>query len=186
MSQPAPRTRLSIADYLASEDGADIRHEYIDGQLYAMTGASDRHGLITGNILAALRPLLRGTPCQIFANDMKVRLNISRQDIFYYPDLLITCDPKDRETYYRDRPCMIIEVLSEATARIDRHEKLLAYQTTPTLMEYLLVSQKVPQVQIYRRDQAWAEEIFTEGSILLACLDYDLPMEVIYEDVHFS
>ena len=107
MSQPAPRNRLSVLDYLAGEDGAEIRHEYIDGQLYAMTGASDRHGLITGNILAALRPLIRGTPCQLFANDMKVRLNISRQDIFYYPDLLLSCDPTDRETYYRSRPCLL-------------------------------------------------------------------------------
>ncbi len=68
---------LSVDDYLASEDGADIRHEYIDGQLYAMTGASDRHGLITLNLASYLRPLLRGTPCQLFANDMKVRLRIN-------------------------------------------------------------------------------------------------------------
>ena len=183
MSQPAARDHLSVGDYLAGEDGADIRHEYIDGQLYAMTGASDRHGLITGNILAALRPLIRGTPCQLFANDMKVRLNISRQDIFYYPDLLLSCDPTDRETYYRSRPCLLVEVLSDSTARIDSREKLFAYQTIPSLMEYLLVSQATRLVQIYRRRQDWARESFIEGSIRLDCLSYDLPLEVIYEDV---
>ena len=183
MSQPAARNRLSVPDYLAGEDGADIRHEYIDGQLYAMTGASDRHGLITGNILAALRPLIRGTPCQLFANDMKVRLNISRQDIFYYPDLLLSCDPTDRETYYRSRPCLLVEVLSDSTARIDSREKLFAYQTIPSLKEYLLVSQATRLVQIYRRRQDWARESCTQGSITLDCLAYDLPLEVIYEDV---
>jgi Uma2 family endonuclease len=183
MSQPAPGIRLSIEDYLAGEDGADVRHEYIDGQVYAMTGASDRHGLITGNILAALRPLVRGTPCQLFANDMKVRLSISRQDIFYYPDLVLSCDPMDRKTYYRSRPCLLVEVLSDTTARIDSREKLFAYQTIPSLKEYLLISQSTRLVQVHRRRQDWAPESFTPGSVPLDSLAFDLPLDTIYEDV---
>ena len=111
MTNLARQVHLSIDDYLAAEEGADIRHEYIDGERYAMTGTSDRHGLIVGNLYAFLRPLLRGTPCQLFANDMKVRLRIADQDIFYYPDLLLSCDPDDRETYYRRNPCLLVEVL---------------------------------------------------------------------------
>ncbi|MTW22084.1 Uma2 family endonuclease [Allochromatium palmeri] len=183
MNQPARVQSLSVDDYLASEDGADIRHEYIDGELYAMTGASDRHGLITLNIASDLRPLLRGTSCQLFANDMKVRLHIQNQDIFYYPDLLLSCDPNDRATYYRTHPCLLVEVLSDSTARIDRREKFWAYQTIPSLREYLLISQTAREIEVYRRADGWAQEIITEGSVRLDCLEVELALDVIYEDV---
>ncbi|MTW22163.1 Uma2 family endonuclease [Allochromatium palmeri] len=181
--QLAYASRLSVEDYLASEDGADIRHEYIDGELYAMTGASRQHVLIVGNLYAHLRPLLRGTPCQLFANDLKVRLKIAEQDIFYYPDLILACDPDDRETYYCTRPCLLVEVLSNSTARIDRREKLLAYQTLPSLMEYLLVDQHQRRVEVYRRAQGWTLDVLTEGTVRLDCLDHEVPLDVIYEDV---
>ncbi len=183
MPHPAWNQPLSVDDYLIGEDGADCRHEYIDGQVYAMTGASDRHGLIVGNIYARLRPLLRGTPCQLFANDMKVRLRIDDQDLFYYPDLLLSCDPDDRETYYRTRPCLLVEVLSDSTARIDRREKRWAYQTIPSLREYLLIAQNQRAVEIHRRARGWVLETVTEGSVRLDCLDVELPLDVIYEDV---
>jgi len=181
--QLAHASRLSVEDYLASEDGADIRHEYIDGELYAMSGASRQHVIITLNMVAHLRPLLRGTSCQLFANDLKVRLKIAEQDIFYYPDLILACDPDDRETYYCTRPCLLVEVLSDSTARIDRREKLLAYQTLPSLMEYLLVDQHQRRVEVYRRAQGWALDVLTEGAVRLDCLDHEVPLDVIYEDV---
>lgn len=183
MAELAPTQRLSVEGYLAAEDGAECRHEYIDGDLYAMTGASDRHGLIVGNLYARLRPLLRGSPCQLFSNNMKVRLRIAEQDIFYYPDLLLSCDPSDRETYYRGRPCLLIEVLSESTARIDRREKLFAYQTLPSLQEYLLIEQDVRAVEIHRRVRGWAGERVTDGGVHLDCLEIDVPLDAIYEDV---
>jgi Uma2 family endonuclease len=183
MPYPASYPRLGVDDYLAGEEGGDIRHEYIDGQVYAMTGASDRHGLITGNIFAVLRPLLRGTPCQLFANDMKVRLNINQQDLFYYPDLLLSCDPTDRETYYRSKPCLLIEVLSDSTARLDSREKRFAYQTLPSLREYLLVSQTHREVQMFRRQEEWVLETCRAGQVRLDCLEFDLPLDLIYEDV---
>jgi Uma2 family endonuclease len=183
MAELPPTQRLSVEGYLAAEDGAECRHEYIDGDLYAMTGASDRHGLIVGNLYARLRTLLRGSPCQLFSNDMKVRLRIAEQDIFYYPDLLLSCDPRDRETYYRGRPCLLIEVLSESTARIDRREKLFAYQTLPSLQEYLLIEQDVRAVEIHRRVRGWAGERVTDGGVHLDCLEIDVPLDAIYEDV---
>ena len=183
MTHPARASCLSVADYLAAEDGAEIRHEYIDGELYAMTGASRHHGLIVGNLYALLRPSLRGTSCQLFANDMKVRLKIAEQDIFYYPDLLLTCDPNDRETYYCSAPCLLVEVLSESTARIDRREKLLAYQTIPSLREYLLIEQDRRAVAIHRRRQDWGTEYVTDGGIHLDCLEVAVPLDVLYEDV---
>lgn len=183
MTQPVFRRTLTVDAYLAGEDGGDIRHEYIAGQVYAMTGASRHHGLITLNIAVALRPRVRGTGCQLFANDMKLRLRFGGDDIFYYPDLLLSCDPGDREIYYCSRPCMIVEVLSESTERIDRREKLFAYQTLASLQEYLLVSQDRREVQIHRRARDWAPEIVTEGSVRLDCLGCDLALVTVYEDV---
>ncbi len=183
MTNPVRASRLSVTDYLAAEHGADVRHEYIDGELYAMTGASRRHGLITLNLATFLRPRLRGSPCQLFANDMKVRLRIADQDIFYYPDLLLSCDPNDRETYYRSCPCLLVEVLSESTARIDRREKRLAYQMIPSLREYLLIEQDSRAVEVHRRSQAWGAEYVTDGRVRLDSLGVDVPLDAIYEDV---
>ena len=183
MTNLARQFCLSVDDYLAAEDGAEIRHEYIDGEIYAMTGASDRHGLITLNLATFLRPQLRGTPCQLFVNDMKVRLKIADQDIFYYPDLVLSCDPDDREIYYRRYPCLLVEVLSDSTARLDRREKFFAYQTIPSLQEYILIEQNCRAVEIHRRDRGWALERITEGSVRIECLDVEVSLETLYEDV---
>ncbi len=180
---PAQQQKLTVADYLRGEDGAECRHEYIDGQVYAMTGASRAHGLILGNVSAMLHAPARANGCQLFINDMKVRLQIAGQDIFYYPDLLLTCDPNDRETYYCTAPCLIIEVLSDSTERIDRREKLLAYQTILSLQAYWLVAQDQRRVEIYRRRDQWRPDIFTSGEVALDCLDGTLSMNTIYEDV---
>jgi Uma2 family endonuclease len=179
----AHKQLVSVNDYIEGEPGSEIRHEYIDGQVYAMGGASDRHGLIVGNLFMKLRPATRGTFCQLFIADMKIRLKISGQDIFYYPDLLLSCDPADRETYFRSCPCLIIEVLSESTERIDRREKMLAYQTLPSLQEYVLVAQDDRQVEIYRRRNEWQPEIVNEGVFHLDCLDLSVSLDGVYEDV---
>ena len=175
--------RLSVDEYLASEDGAELRHEYIGGEVYAMTGATARHGLITLNMAAALRSHVRGSGCQLFANDMKVRLRIGGDDIFYYPDILLSCDPADRAVYFRESPCLIVEVLSESTERLDRREKFFAYQRIPSLREYVLVAQDRCEVQVHRRSSDWAAEVLTEGMLRLECLDVGLSLDDIYEDV---
>lgn len=176
-------SRLSVEEYLSGEEAGEMRHEYIDGQLYAMTGASRQHGLIVSNLVAGLRPVIRGLGCQLFANDMKVRLRIAEQDIFYYPDLLLSCDAADRETYFCAKPCVVIEVLSETTERIDRREKFLAYKTLPSLQDYLLVSQTQRMVWHHRRTRDWAQGVRTEGDLELDCLELRLPVGLIYEEV---
>jgi len=180
---PAHTTLISVDDYLAGELQSEVRHEYVAGQVYAMVGASDRHGLIAGNLFAALRPAARRNSCQLFISDMKVRLEIGKQDVFYYPDLLVSCDPGDRATYYRERPCLIVEVLSESTERLDRREKMLAYPAIPSLQEYVLVAQDVRRVEVYRRENDWAPEVYTEGEVPLRCLEVEVPVESVYEDV---
>ncbi|MBV5305686.1 MAG: Uma2 family endonuclease [Desulfobulbaceae bacterium] len=179
----AQKGRISVTEYLEGEQLSEIRHEFIDGQVYAMGGASDRHGLIVMATVLALGKRSRERQCQLFIADMKVRLKISGQDIFYYPDLLLSCDPTDRESYFRQAPCMIIEVLSESTERIDRREKMLAYQALPSLQEYVLVAQDYRQVEIYRRRNEWQPEIVNEGPFHLDCLDLIVAIDEVYEDV---
>ena len=183
MSALAMPSRLSVEDYLAGEEVSDIRHEYIAGEVYAMTGASRIHGLIALNLGAFLRPLLRGGDCQAFISDMKVRLEIAGDDVFYYPDLVMSCDPDDRASDYCRAPCLVVEILSAKTRRIDRREKFLAYTSMPSLRSYLLISQELRQVELFRRERGWRPEVFCDGAVPLDCIDEALPLEAIYEGV---
>lgn len=176
---------IPVDEYLEGELMSDVRHEYIGGEVYAMVGASDRHNLIAGNLFAALRPHVRGSPCQLFISDMKVRLQVAGEDAFYYPDLMLACDRDDRATYYRSRPCLIVEVLSETTERIDRREKLLAYAGIESLREYVLIAQERAEVQIHRREDGWRKRRISEGEVSFECLDVSVPLATLYEDVTF-
>jgi len=173
------KTFLSVDDYLAGELESQVRHEYVDGEIYAMVGASDRHGLIAGNLHTALNQQLPER-CQVFMSDMKVRVRTAERNIFYYPDVLVSCDPRDRESYYRQYPCLIAEVLSPHTARLDRFEKFLFYQQLDTLEEYLLVSQDYRQVEIFRRSDQWQATRYTEGDVPLQSVDLAVPIEALY------
>lgn len=174
---------ITVDEYIQGELASEVRHEYMGGEVYAMVGASDRHNLIAGNLFAALRPLVRGTPCQVFVSDMKVRLRVAEEDVFYYPDIVLACDPQDRATYFRSHPCLIVEVLSEGTARVDRREKLLAYSSIESLQEYLLIAQDRQEAELHRRQDGWRAVRFTQGAIPLKCLDTEIPLATIYEDV---
>ncbi|ENO89887.1 Uma2 family endonuclease [Thauera linaloolentis] len=181
-SAPACRTRISIEDYLDGETRSDIKHEYLDGEVVAMGGASATHGLVAGAFHAALLPHARRKGCQLFMADMKVRIEHSGQTYFYYPDLLLACDPQDRDPYYRRCPCLIVEVLSPSTERIDHREKLFAYQAAPSLREYLLVDPEKRSVEVYRFGDPVRYETFTEGSIRLDCLNAEITLDEIYMD----
>jgi len=149
MNQLHKITWISEEDYLEGEMLANRRHEYLDGQVYAMAGANARHNLIALNVAVELRTATRGKGCQVFINDMKLR--ISEQRTFYYPDVMLCCDPQDNHELYREHPCLIVEVLSKSTATIDRREKLLAYQGIASLRYYLLVAANKMQVEFYQR-----------------------------------
>lgn len=185
MNRPAIDQDVSVDDYLAGEKDGEVRHEYVAGQVYAMTGASRTHGLVVNAIAFSLTPAARTRGCQLFTNDMKVHVHQAGEDAFYYPDLVLTCDPDDRADYYTERPCLIVEVLSETTERIDRREKLFAYTVgLPSLREYLLVAQDRRRVDVYRRTETdWVHETHTEGAIQIDCLDTELPIDAVYEDV---
>jgi Uma2 family endonuclease len=184
MAQTIFLPALTVKDYIAGELTSDIRHEYLAGDVYAMVGASDAHNLISGNIFSALHQHLRGGPCQVFMADMKVRLRIAADEYFYYPDILVSCSPDDRATYYREHPSVLIEVLSDSTARVDRREKLLAYQHIPSLEQYVLVGQNQHELTIFRRAANWAsEKVGQDGDLVLQSLDFRMSVADIYSGV---
>jgi Uma2 family endonuclease len=184
MKSIMPVLRLSEAEYLENEKASTVRHEYLAGFVYAMAGASAKHNLIAGNIFARLRAHLRGGPCQVFISDMKVK--IEAIDTFYYPDVMVTCDPSDNADYFRTNPVLIIEVTSPTTAGIDRREKLMAYHKIPRLRQYVLIAQDEISVQLYSRDNNgrwWEETLGPDGVIELDCVDLNMTVKEAYEDV---
>jgi Uma2 family endonuclease len=176
---------MSVADYLALEETSDVRHEFIGGAIHAMSGASEAHNVIAGNIFAALRPKLSGGPCRAFISDFKVRLEAGREDIFYYPDVVISCHKADIEKYFLRLPTLIVEVLSPSTETIDRREKKLNYLQVPTLQEYVLVEQDRRELTIFRRATGWVGEIFTapEALVEFRSIGQAMTLAEIYEDV---
>jgi Uma2 family endonuclease len=178
---------LSIDAYLEGELAGEVRHEYLGGHVYAMVGASDIHNLVSMNLAATLHQHLRDGPCQVFMSDMKVRLSIAADDIFYYPDVLVSCREDDRARYWREHPCLIVEILSEGTARIDRREKFLAYQQIDMLEEYLLVEQDEPWVTLFRRGNGWQPERLGPANMLrLASVALDMPVAEIYRGTELA
>jgi len=180
-------TPVNTEEYLQGELESDIRHEFYDGHVYAMAGAGAKHNIISLNLATALRQQARGTDCRAFIADMKLYIeDINR---FYYPDILLACDRGDDHEYYKQRPCLIIEVLSPSTENTDRREKLHAYQNIPSVKEYMMVSQEEQMVELYRRDnqdsKKWQYYLLTdEADVLeLECLDLKMTMPEIYEDV---
>ena len=185
---PVDQENYRVEDYLAREQQTDIKHEYLAGQIVAMGGASDRHGLIAGSLYASLLPHARRKNCQLFMADMKVRIDHEGDSWFYYPDLLLACNQADRESpYYRRQPCLLVEVLSPSTEHIDSREKLLAYRLLPSLREYLLLRQDSLQADLYQRgeDGRWQHWRFTQADerIPLGCVDIQPSLSEIYVDV---
>jgi Uma2 family endonuclease len=188
MSLPRTSFNLSVADYLAGERDGAVRHEYVSGQAYAMAGASARHNRIAGNIFGRLNNHLDGAECEPFISDMKIRV---APDLFYYPDVVVTCDAPGGDPYFRTAPRLIVEVLSPTTERTDRHEKLAAYKNCPSVQEYALISQDGMMVEIHRRRSSgddWQTEIFTEPDEQCTFDSVGLTMSLgdIYRNVRFD
>ena len=176
---------LSPGEYLDWEQAQDVKHEYVDGQVFAMAGASDAHGTVAGNFFALLRSHVRGGPCRAFVADMKVR--VAPEGPFFYPDVVVTCDERDRGSeYFKEHPIAVIEVLSDATAAFDRGRKFEAYRRIDTLREYVLVDPERRRVECFRRDEQgrWVLYPFgPEGEVELESLAFRCTFDALYEDV---
>jgi Uma2 family endonuclease len=172
---------LSVADYLAGEELAEERHEYVNGRVFAMAGASEPHEIVALNLSAAILFHLRGKGCRVFKGDMKVRLRLNQVDLFYYPDVMVACDPADNHPAYKERPKVIVEVMTDY--RADHVEKLFAYQQIPSLEEYLVINQssEQPQACLYRRDANWGvANRFEDGIIHLESIGFRHALSELY------
>ena len=182
-----PLERLGVEAYLAGEQRTEVQHEYLDGQIVAMGGASRAHGLLALSLSALLLPHARRKGCQLFTANMKGRIDRDSGSWFYYPDLVLACDATDREPFYLRRPCLLAEVLSPSTEHIDTREKLLAYRLLPSLREYLLLRQDSLQADLYQRaaDGRWQHQRLTApGDVLtLECLGANVTLSEIYVDL---
>jgi Uma2 family endonuclease len=171
---------LSVAEYLEGERLTDVRYELIDGEVYAMGGASGRHNLIAGNVFARLHQGLRGQPCKVYMSDMKVHV----MDNFYYPDIMVACDQPEPDPYYREDARLLVEVLSKTTRQRDETFKKEAYLSIPSLEEYMLIEQDVVDVEVFRKSDNWrSQHYFLEDAIRLDSINMELPVALIYDDV---
>ena len=179
---------ISKEEYLHLEAQSPVRHEYVSGEVFAMTGGTLRHNVIAVNLVAALHEHLRNTPCRAFINDVRVR--VAKANAYYYPDLLVSCardaQAMDLKSGEVEDAVLIIEVLSQGTEATDRREKLLAYRTLASLSEYALISQDQAGVEIHRRrgDIGW-EKIEYSGAetVEFASVKLTIGMRDIYEGV---
>lgn len=181
------RTTISVEDYISGEEISEIRHEYLDGVVYEMAGASQNHNRIIRNLLNSLTNHLRNSPCEPFSENIKVRVN---EEVFYYPDVLVTCEGNFNNPYYSEHPILVIEVISPSTAQTDRREKLRSYQQMPSVHEYVIVEQDLISVEIHRRqpDARWITYYFTRQDIefTLESVDLTIQLEEVYRRVNFE
>jgi len=186
----SPQARGFTPDeYLAWEREQPIRHEYIDGEVYAMTGGTLPHNDIAVNLTTILRTTLRGTGCKVRMSDAKVR--VSAQGPYFYPDVVVTCDERDRRAVEAIQyPKLIVEVLSPSTAGFDRGDKFKFYRRIPTLEEYVLIDSEKIGIDCYRKSSGgkWELTAYPEdaGDILeLVSLNFRCPLALVYEEVEF-
>ncbi len=179
---------ISVAEYFKLEENTSgIRYEYVDGYVYMMAGGSFNHDAIKANIQGLIWNLLRKqNRCNVYTSDIKTQVTERR---YYYPDVVITCDPRDQGTGdLLKYPRAIFEVLSPSTESMDRRRKMRDYLALPTLEEYFLVDSRVCRVEMYRREAGkWVYYLFgPEDELELASIDLHLSMIEVYEKVHFD
>lgn len=183
--QTAERLHFSAADFLVWEESQTEKHEFVAGEVFAMTGARQDHVVVSLNIASALKQRLRGTPCRTYISDMKLRVETA--DAFFYPDVMVSCHPDDRKTpQFISQPTLIVEVLSDSTADYDRGGKFVAYRQLESLQEYLIVDIDARRVECFRRtaDNDWLlHDYVGEVDCQLTSLGLSLPLSEIFEDI---
>lgn len=174
---------VPVEEYLAAEEQSDIRHEYLGGVIHAMSGATRRHNGVALNLALALRQHLPGGHCRVYMSDVRVNLAWQEDQYFYYPDLVVTCEPGDNHPQFVRHPVLLIEVLSDSTRRVDQREKLFAYRTIESLQEYVLVEPERPDITIFRRAADWAgvKCAGEEAVVSLTSVGLELPLARVYE-----
>jgi Uma2 family endonuclease len=179
---------ISPDEYLEMEEQSDVKHEYMDGYVYAMAGANDPHVTIALNMAFVVRNHLRGSSCRVYMSHMKVRIDSLNR--FYYPDVMVTCDPRDIQTSNHKRfPKLIIEVLSKSTEGFDRGDKFADYQQLDSLEEYVLINTKRQRIECFRRNEEglWVLKSYSveQDKFQLSSINFEGKFDDLYEDVKF-
>jgi Uma2 family endonuclease len=190
-----PKHQLMTPDvYLEWEAQQPLRHEYLNGLAYAMTGGTVPHNDIALNLATALRPYLRSKGCRVNVADVKVQ--VSNNGPYFYPDVIVSCDERDRRALKLIQfPCLIIEILSPGTAGFDRGDKFRAYRRLTTLQEYVLIDSETRSVDCYRRNDQGKWELTaypadeapeeSDPEVHFTSIDFRCPLSSIYEDIDF-
>jgi Uma2 family endonuclease len=188
MGLPLSQSRFDTDDYLAWEAQQADRSEYFDGEVFAMVGVRRVHATVALNLGTALRQHLRGTPCLPFIADMKLRVETA--DAFFYPDVMVTCDSRDRQAeLFVEHPQLIVEILSDATAAYDRGLKFAAYRQIAELQEYVLIDVATRRIEIFRRQAGneWLMHDYAgEPSCYFDTVKLTLTLDTVFEDVDTS
>ena len=187
MSALLTQTHYTVEDYLTLERSASYKSEFRDGQIYAMTGASRKHNLVSGNIYRELSMQLKKRSCEAYINDMRVKATEALS--YYYPDVAVVCGTPQFEDAQVDtllNPTLLIEVLTPSTEAYDRGKKFAHYRKIASLREYLLVAQDQPNIERYvRRGDVWilSEVMGIDTSIILECIECALSLREVYDKV---
>jgi Uma2 family endonuclease len=180
--------RLTPEEYFAWEGKQQVRHEYIDGEVYAMTGGTVNHSQIASNFNRLLGNHLQGSGCKILNSD--ARVNIVASTHYVYPDVSVTCDERDKTTtQYITYPCLIVEVLSSSTEAYDRGNKFKLYRRNPSLQEYVLVDAETMAIELFRKADGdnWRIIDYEPGDLVeLTSIKLTFPIEQVYEDIVFA
>ncbi|MAQ16780.1 MAG: hypothetical protein CMN30_18555 [Sandaracinus sp.] len=180
-----PVREMSYAEYLAFEEAAEQKHEYVNGVVYAMAGGTLEHARLAARLGALLGGALAGKPCDVFSSDARVRVAATGRST--YPDATVVCAELVRAEDDPEaiaNPTVLVEVLSPTTESSDRGEKWAHYQLLPSLHEYVLVSQEERRVEIFRRSGPgeWSYRVVTDGAVELESLSVSLDLEALYHD----
>lgn len=160
MSLAEPVSFVPVEDYLHKESAHNLRHEYVDGQIYAMAGASMNHNRITSNLVRLLGNHLLERPCDVFSSDMLLQTSATR---YRYPDVMVSCQTQAENELLVANPLLLIEVMSHSTRKADKEIKRLEYLQLPSLMEYVLIEQDFVEIEVLRRSQNWQPSYYYLG-----------------------
>jgi Uma2 family endonuclease len=187
MGEAAARMRMTEEEYLAFERNSEEKHEYADGEIFAMSGGSMEHSNVAANIIGELRNALAGRGCRVLTSDMRIRIDASRR--YVYPDGSVVCGRAELADNQRDvllNPRLIVEVLSESSERYYRGDKFAEYRTIPSFQEYVIASQWEPLLEVFTRqpDGSWNLRVYGPGQrAALRSLDVAIDVDRVYADV---
>ena len=180
MSSVIRNSFISVEEYLEEEMNREVKHELIDGQIYAMAGASANHDRISSNISRKFGNHLEDSPCEPFGSDMKVKVGSK----FFYPDVMVDCQFDESQPFFTESPVIIIEVLSKSTRRIDETTKRFSYMNIPSLEEYVLIEQDIVDIEVIRRGEGWLSQHYYLGDeVRFTSINLTLTVAEIYHRV---